>query len=117
MNLIGPSAYVARQNLERVVNPTALPADASRGLDAQYLATLGDGALPTLVEYLPRLTGSDRETLGFTLGMFVLHGRDLSPAALPSFSLDREHARQALLALAEELRSYPAIRGGRTEPR
>src|SRR2546421_2837654 len=72
VNLIGPSAYVARQNLERVTNPTALPADASRGLDAQYLATLGDGALPTLVEYLPRLTGSDREALGFTLGMFAL---------------------------------------------
>ena len=117
VNIIGPSAYVARQNLERVTNPTALPADASRGLDAQYLATLGDGALPTLVEYLPRLTGSDREALGFTLGMFALYGRDLSPAAFPSFSLDRERARQTLLALAEELRSYPPIRGGRTERR
>ena len=117
VNIIGPSAYVARQNLERVTNPTALPADASRGLDAQYLATLGDGALPTLVEYLPRLTGSDREALGFTLGMFALYGRDLSPGAFPGFSLDREHARQALLALAEELRSYPPIRGGRTERR
>src|SRR6266566_4664023 len=117
VNLIGPSAYVARQNLERVTNPTALPADASRGLDAQYLATLGDGALPTLVEYLPRLAGSDREVLGFTLGMFALDGRDLSPGAFPGFSLDREHARQALLALAEELRSYPPIRGGRTELR
>ena len=117
VNIIGPSAYVARQNLERVTNPTALPADASRGLDAQYLATLGDGALPTLVEFLPRLTGSDRETLGSTLGMFALHGRDLSPGAFPSFSVDRERARQALLALAEELRSYPPIRGGRTELR
>src|SRR5438309_7228097 len=117
VNLIGPSAYVARQNLERVTNPTALPADASRGLDAQYLATLGDGALSTLVEYLPRLTGSDREALGFTLGIFALYGRDLSPAAFPSFSLDRERARQTLLALAEELRSYPPIRGGRTERR
>ena len=117
VNIIGPSAYVARQNLERVTNPTALPADASRGLDAQYLATLGDGALPTLVEYLPRLAESDREALGFTLGMFALYGRDLSPGAFPGFSLDREHARQALLALAEELRSYPPIRGGRTERR
>jgi hypothetical protein len=115
VNLIGPSAYVARQNLERVVDPTGLPADASRGLDAQYLATLGDGALPTLVEYLPRLTGSDREALDFTLGMFALQGRDLSPAAFPGFSVDRERARQALLTLVDELRTYPPIRGGRTE--
>ena len=118
VNLVGPSALVARQNLERVVDPSgALPADASRALDAQYLATLGDGALPTVVEYLPRLSGSDREALGFALRMFALSGRDLSPAAAPSFSVDRERARQALLALVDELGTYPPIRGGRTDRR
>ncbi|MGH2472490.1 MAG: DUF4153 domain-containing protein [Candidatus Limnocylindria bacterium] len=117
VNLIGPSGFVARQNLERVVDPSGLPADASRALDAQYLVTLGDGALPTLVEYLPRLRGSDREALGFALRMFALQGHDLSPAAAPSFSVDRERARQALLVLVDELRTYPPIRGGRTERR
>ena len=112
VNLIGPSAVVARQNLERVVDPRGLPADASRLLDAQYLATLGDGALPTLVEYLPRLPGSDRESLGFALRLSALQGRDLSPAVTPGFSVDRERARQALLALVDELREYPPIRGG-----
>ena len=117
VNLIGPSGFVAGQNLERVVDPSGLPADASRALDAQYLVTLGDGALPTIVEYLPRLSGSDREALGFALRMFVLQGRDLAPAAATSFSVDRERARQALLALVDELRTYPPIRGGRTERR
>jgi len=117
VNLISPSALVARQNLERVVNPSGLPADASRALDAQYLASLGDGALPTLLEYLPRLDGSDREALGFALRLLALQGRDLSPAAVPTFSVDRERARQALLALVDELRTYPPVRGGRTERR
>jgi hypothetical protein len=117
VNLVGPSALVARQNLERVVDPRGLPADASRLLDAQYLATLGDGALPTLVEYLPRLGGSDREALGFALRLYALQGRDLAPAASPGFSLDRERARQALLALVDELRTYPPIRGGNTRLR
>jgi len=107
INLIGPSAYVARQNLERVVDPSALPADASHGLDAYYLATLGDGAIPTLVEYLPRLGASDRVALGSALRTLALEGRDLGPAPLPGFSLDRERARQALLTVADEVRRYP----------
>jgi hypothetical protein len=111
VNLVGPSGFVARQNLDRVIDPRGLPADANRLLDAQYLATLGDGALPTLIEYLPRLGGSDREALGFALRLSA-QGRDLSPAAGPGFSLDRERARQALLALVDELRTYPAVRGG-----
>jgi hypothetical protein len=114
VNLIGPSAFVARQNLERVVDPRGLPADVSRLLDAQYLATLGDGALPTMVDYLPRLSRSDREALGFALRLYALQERDLAPAAGPSFSVDRERARQALLALVDELRTYPPIRGGQT---
>ncbi len=110
VNLIGPSAFVARQNLERVVNPSGLPADASRELDAQYLASLGDGAVPTLVEYLPHLGAADRTALGSALRTFALEGRGLEPASLPAFSLDRERARQALLSVADELRSYPLIR-------
>ena len=111
VNLIGPSAFVARQNLERVIGPSAaLPADASRELDAQYLVSLGDGAVPTLVEFLPRLGAADRAALGSALRTFALAGRDLEPASLPAFSLDRERARQALLGVADELRSYPLIR-------
>jgi hypothetical protein len=110
VNLMGPSAFVARQNLERVVDPRGLPADASRELDAQYLASLGDGAVPILVEYLPHLGASDRAALGSALRTYAFEGRGLEPGSLPAFSLDRERARQALLSVADELRSYPLIR-------
>ncbi|HYV21806.1 MAG TPA: DUF4173 domain-containing protein [Candidatus Bathyarchaeia archaeon] len=117
VNLIGPSAYVARQNLERIVDPNGLPADASRDLDAQYLASLGDGAVPTLVEFLPRLGASDRAALGSALRGVALEGRGLDPVPLPGFSVDRERARGALLGVAEELRSYPLPRGAPPRPR
>ena len=111
VNLIGPSAFVARQNLERVVEPRGLPDDASRELDAQYLASLGDGAVPTLVEFLPRLGASDRAALGSALRTFAFEGRSLEPVSFVAFSLDRERARQALLGVADELRTYPVFRG------
>src|SRR5256886_3027050 len=110
VNLIGPSAVVARQNLERVVNPSGLPADASRELDAQYPASLGDRAGPIPVECLPHLGASDRTALGSALRTYAFEGRDLEPGSLPAFSLDRERARQARLTVADELRSYPLIR-------
>jgi hypothetical protein len=111
INLVGPSAFVARQDLERVINPAGLPEDAYRGLDAYYLATLGDGAVPTLVEYLPHLGTTDRVALGSALRTLALEGRGLGAVSPPGFSLDRERARQALLAVADELRSYPLLRG------
>jgi len=116
INLIGPSSFVARQDLERVVDPSGLPEDASRALDAQYVASLGDGAVPTLVEFLPRLGAADRAALGSALRTFALEGRILEPGPLPGFSVDRERARQALLGVADELRAYPLLRGFRPVP-
>src|SRR5437899_2725921 len=117
INLAGPSAFVARRDLERVIDPSGLPTDAYRGLDAFYLATLGDGAVPTLVEFLPRLGASDRAALGSALRTFQLEGRDLAPTSVPALNLDRERARQALLTIADELRGYPPFPGGRFSPR
>ena len=117
INLVGPSAFVARQNLERVTDPRGLPEDANLALDAYYLATLGDGAIPTLVEYLPRLSASDRAALGSALRTFALDGRSLEPVAFSGLSVDRERARQALLAAADELRSYPIFRGASPQRR
>jgi hypothetical protein len=117
VNVIGPSSLVARQNLERVVDPSGLPADANRGLDAVYLATLGDGAIPAIVEYLPRLGAAERAALGSALRTFALEGRNLERAPFSGFSLDRERARQALLAVADELRRYPLLPGAQFRPR
>ena len=117
VNLMGPSAFVARRNLDRLVDPSGLPADASRDLDARYLASLGDGAVPTLVEFLPRLGASDRAALGSALRTFALAGRDLEPGSLQGFSVDRERARQALIGVADELRGYPLLSGAPSRPR
>jgi len=112
VNLTGPSAFVARQDLERVVDPSGLPDDARRALDAYYLGSLGDGAVPTLVEFLPRLVASDRQLLGSALRTYSLERRDLSVGPWQSLNLDRERARQAVLGVADELRNYPPLRFG-----
>src|SRR6267143_4538624 len=112
VNLIGPSGFVARQDLERIVDPRGLPDDARRTLDAYYLGSLGDGAVPTLVEYLPRLGASDRQLLGSALRTYSFERRDLSVGPWQSLNVDRERAREALLGVADELRNYPLLRFG-----
>jgi hypothetical protein len=112
VNLIGPSAFVARQDLERIVDPSGLPDDARRVLDVYYLGSLGDGAVPTLVEYLPRLAASDRQALGSALRTFALERRDLSTGPWQALNVDRVRAREALLGVADELRNYPLLRFG-----
>jgi hypothetical protein len=81
-------------------------------LDAYYLGSLGDGAVPTLVEYLPRLGTSDRLALGSALRTFALERRDLSVGPWQAQSVDRVRAREALLGVADELRTYPLLRFG-----
>lgn len=112
VNLIGPSAFVARQDLERIVDPGGLPDDARRTLDVYYLGSLGDGAVPTLVEYLPRLGASDRQALGSALRTFALERRDLSVGPWQALNVDRLRAREALLGVADELNHYPLLRFG-----
>ena len=112
VNVIGPSGFVARQDLERIVDPRGLPDDARRTLDAYYLGSLGDGAVPTLVEYLPRLGASDRQLLGSALRTYSFERRDLSVGPWQSVNVDRERAREALLGVAEELRNSPLLRFG-----
>jgi hypothetical protein len=112
---VGPTGFVARQNLERVVDPSGLPADAYRGLDIYYLGSLGDGAIPTILEYLPRLENPWRELLGSYMRTYVLESRTcdecvnrLEPGPWQAFNVDRERARVALRDAAEDLRRYPA---------
>jgi hypothetical protein len=112
VNLIGPSAFVARQDLERIVDPSGLPDDARRALDVYYLGSLGDGAVPTLVEYLPRLGASDRQALGSALRTFAFETRDLSIGPWQALNVDRLRAREALLGVADELKNYPLLRFG-----
>jgi hypothetical protein len=111
VNLLAPSAFVARQNLERVIAPANLPPDAYRGADVLYLVSLGDGAVPTLVELLPRLESPSRELLGSHLRTYALRRAEAEPLGpWQAQSVDRVRARAALLATADELRAYPPFR-------
>jgi hypothetical protein len=108
-NLVGPSAFVARENLARVVPGAVLPADASRGLDIYYVVSLGDGAVPTIIEYLPRLEGVTRTCLGsYVAAMLLPQAGRGSP--WQSANIDRSRAATALHDAAADLRAYAAFR-------
>jgi hypothetical protein len=107
-NLIGPSAFVARANIARVVDPSGLPADAERTLDVRYLYTLGDAALPVLVEAVPSLPARERDCVDAVL-RWTLARRDLgAPRAWQEWNWDRERALAALRSFAAEI---PASHG------
>ena len=98
VNVIGPSAFVARADLERLIDPSTLPADAQRGMDPAYLVSLGDGALPVLVGLLPSLRPADQDRLRAWLRTRAsVHWRDAD--AWEHFNVDRVRARDALASL------------------
>jgi hypothetical protein len=95
VNVLSPSAFVARADLQRLIDPSGLPADAERRMDPAYLMSLGDGAFPVLVELLPSLSGSDPIVLGAWLRS-AGRGPEARPEPWESFNLDRARAREAL---------------------
>jgi hypothetical protein len=97
VNLVGPEAYVAERNLERAANPTLVPAGGSTGLDADYMGTLGDEAIPPTVAALPSLNKEDRAAMEALLRDRAATFRaDLGSTGWPSWNLGRERARSAL---------------------
>jgi hypothetical protein len=98
--VIGPLAYVTQQNLARALDPGLVPAGGHSGFDAEYAATLGDDAVPLLVEALPRLDPASRATLSLALGeRRVELESDQANRAWPAWNLSRERARTALETL------------------
>src|SRR5262249_3964326 len=59
MNLVGPQAFVAQQNLDRAIDPSLVPPGGRTGLDAAYLAELGDEAVEPIVDAWERLSVVD----------------------------------------------------------
>ncbi len=100
VNLLGPSAVVARADIDRFLDPSGLPEDASRGLDVAYLAELGDPAVPAIVEALPKMPEPVR---GWMRDLLV-HGRVRRGDAggWQSWNLDRARAEGLLQRLATE---------------
>jgi hypothetical protein len=98
VNAVSPSAFVARADLERLIDPSGLPADAQRRMDPAYLVSLGDGAFPVLVDLLPSLRWDDRNLLGAWL-RWSARGRAGAPDPWESLNVDRLRARSALEAI------------------
>jgi hypothetical protein len=98
VNVIGPSAFVARADLERLIDPSSLPADAQRGMDPAYLVSLGDGAVPVLVGSLPSLRPADQDRLRAWLRTRA-SVRWSNADAWEHFNVDRGRARDALASL------------------
>jgi hypothetical protein len=95
VNALSPSAFVARADLERVIDPSGLPADAERRMDPGYLVSLGDGAFPVLVELLPALPARDRIVLETSLRS-IARARAGSHDPWESLNVDRARAAVAL---------------------
>ncbi|MGH2407921.1 MAG: DUF4173 domain-containing protein [Candidatus Limnocylindrales bacterium] len=94
---IGPQAFITRINLARALDPRLVPTEGETGFDPAYVASLGDDAIPALVDALPRLDVESRATLLAVLRMRkAALADDPSILAWPSWNLAREQARRAL---------------------
>jgi hypothetical protein len=94
VNAIGPSGAVASKNIERFVDAASLTDDARRDLDIAYLMSLGDGAIPAIVERLPSLPERERSRIEAALRLAAK--RSPSVGDWRSWSLDRMRATDVL---------------------
>jgi len=110
-NAIGPSGFIARANLDRVIDPSGLPDDAQRTLDIGTLRSLGDGPIPEMVARLDGLPTKERITVGDLL-RGTLRWRNVDGEVdWRGSNVDRERARRALQTWRDGLRD------GRPGPR
>jgi hypothetical protein len=97
-NVIGPVHHVAVQNVARALHPELVAPGGAVGLDAFYLATLGDDALVVLAEALPDLPEPMHREASAVLDDRTRFGPDLrTPSAWQEWNLSRERARDLLL--------------------
>jgi Na+-transporting NADH:ubiquinone oxidoreductase subunit NqrE len=103
-NAIGPSGFIARANLDRVIDPSELPDDAQRSLDMGTLSSLGDGAIPDIVARLDGLPTKERIAVGDLL-RGTLRWRNVDGEVdWRGWNADRERARRALVTWRDGLR-------------
>jgi hypothetical protein len=97
VGVLGPQAFVNRENLARALDPTRVPPGGSSGFDAWYASSLGDDAVPDLVAALDRLPPDDRTVLLEALRRRRDElARDAGARHPGAWNLAREQARAAL---------------------
>jgi hypothetical protein len=99
VNVVGPQAFVADRNLERAANPALVPPGGRTGLDAAYLASLDDDAVPRIVGALPTLPPGARSVLEQAIQDREQVLADPGLTGWPAWNLGRERARAALAAV------------------
>jgi two-component system sensor histidine kinase BaeS len=110
VNAIGPSGFVARANLDRIIDASGLPDDAQRSLDIGTLWSLGDGAIPDMVARLDAVPAKDRSAVADLL-RGTLRWRNVDGEVdWRGANVDRERARRALQTWRDGLNEG---RGGR----
>ncbi|HEY7524096.1 MAG TPA: DUF4173 domain-containing protein [Candidatus Limnocylindrales bacterium] len=103
VNVVGPQAFVADRNLERIFDPSLIPPDGRHAPDIALLAGLGDDAAPSLVAALPRLPEQERRFLLSSLRERAARlARDPGLTGWPAWNLGRQRARDALAQLSPE---------------
>jgi hypothetical protein len=97
VTVAGPQRFSATQNVARALDPALVPEGGRTGLDAGYLATLGDDSVPVLVQALPRLADRDAQPIERFLARRRTNlATDHALAGWASWNLAREEARRAL---------------------
>jgi hypothetical protein len=96
-NVIGPQAFVTAQNLQRVIDPSMVPADGYSGIDLDYISLLGADVVPVIVDSRSRLPA---EVLGQVDQMLAYTAIELRQQAAetgwPSWNLSRQRALESL---------------------
>jgi hypothetical protein len=102
VSVLGPQAFVTDQNVARVLDPTLVPPDGYPGLDSEYLLSLDDDAIPTLVAALDALGPADRlEVLAALTARRDELVAEAAEGGIASWNLARERAREALATLPD----------------
>jgi hypothetical protein len=97
INVVGPRGFVADRNIDRALHPERIPADGERSPDYAYLVSLGDDAIPAIVDVLPALSASVKPSLVAHLdARRVQLATDRALVAPQAWNLARERARAAL---------------------
>lgn len=98
VNVVGPQAYVAAQNVARSADPTLVAPGGETTLDVPYLVSLGDDAVPAMIEAVPLVPPIDRAILQGELRSrsYQLVQPEVTP--WPAWNLARSRASEALAA-------------------
>jgi hypothetical protein len=96
INAVGPQGFVARQNLVRAIDPSLVAPGGQQGIDAWYLTSLGDDAVPVMVEAIPYVDMHDVAVIDRQIRDRDQALRQADVTAWPAENLARQRAREAI---------------------